>query len=109
MCVACIYNICISAKHTDTTCGHVCAVQLVLDGHNGRQQWAAILLLVQYIQLYDCTKLVVCPLNDPVVYGLSVDEHDSGHLLHRHPVSGNVMARHTWVHDHEMLILIDEG
>ena len=58
-------------------------------------------MLVQYIQLYDCTELIISPLDDPVVYGPPVGEHHGGHLLHRHPVSGKDMTSHKRVHDHK--------
>ena len=62
-------------KLTDTSCGRVYMMQVLLDGtrwYNRRPHDAAILLLVQYIQLYDCTELVVAPLDHPVVHGLPV-------------------------------------
>ena len=78
-------------------------MHVLLDGtklHIKRSQWAAILLLVSHIQLYDCTKLIVCPLDYPVVHGLSVYVHNGGHLLHRHPVAGKDMTMHKCMHGH---------
>ena len=100
--VTCVCSTGRPMKLTDTSCGRVYMMQVLLDGtrwYNRRPHDAAILLLVQYIQLYDCTELVVAPLDHPVAHGLPVHEHNGGHLLDWHPVSIKCMARHNCMHD----------